>query len=1284
MSDHPYSEEQQRIIDAPITDTLVSAAAGSGKTTVLVGRIIDEIIKGRLSIDHLLVVTFTKDAAANMEKKIEDAIRNRMNDALANGNRELFDRLSSQLDMLPNAYIQTIDSFCTRVIKEKGYLTAPEEGRDVFAPGNVILDESDLAIILRRAVELALTKMYMSDIEEDSGFIKLTQRFGDGRTDKDLIDSLTDAFNRLRSIPDYVNRVKDYSDLYRANAGNDIIPGFDELLKTVAVRFADYLERLEDLESFCMEHDCLPVQNAKKNGIKLADGTYITVPEAYDLVFDNLKSYVRRVCEVLRSDDTAPEVKYDVIRDAACVDKVMTSKVLKGLSDKHDNIEDSVYDILSVKVGVIAALLDFCKPFITKFTTPQKYGDHAASLKFGDDIKSFFSHDYAYHLRCVKDSAGAISAYAELIRLIDLNYAELKSSVRGCDFADQEYGAYDILAYEEAQEYYRSKFVEIYIDEYQDNSELQDAIISRIARSEGNVFRVGDVKQSIYKFRNADPGLFINRLNDPGRGSIRFLRGNHRSSCEVVDFVNFVFRQVMTQEGAEIEYNEDQELVWSEHTGHSPKPRLVVVNRSAEFLKSGNRERIESDDEEENTSDGQRLNSALCYGVLGEVRRYLNTEGHSCKDIKILTRNGNKGQILADFLNLHGIPTVSDNKSLVFEDMDIQSIINLIIVLGNEYRDEYLMSVMHRNFRFTNFTLDELAQINAFIKTEHSDYMRVNLMSRIRKYCDVAPDSELKTRLEEFTAVLDDLRMSCMISDIDDMVDMIYEETGIRANITSEDNHGVMKLDILKDWLSQTFKRYGTDIGTIASKLEEIKIKISGNIKYEGNAQEENAVRCMSIHGSKGLEAPFVIFAFDDMGERNETSSGITLDKKAGFVVDDYDMDNISLSVSASRIMYNRDRKAAENAEAMRLLYVALTRAEQELSMVTAADFGDNKVTYLNQVATAASRYGGRSFSREYWLGGNKRVGFILMSALFRASCASPLRQIMGEGFPEPEYIEDYDGFEVVTVDNDELEGILADNPCTDVPETEVKADEPMDGGKTDRKTSYGSYSYDRSIKIPFKVAVTGINDWNISTSTHVDLYVRDKEEYIDKLSGKVTAAGKGTIVHLIMQWADPARYRSGLDELISNVRELAEAGVFAGYDTDDVIKVASEFADGICEFAYTPTGDALNKADTDGRAEYEKPVVFALPAYEGASPDDFVLVQGIIDAVYYEDDGAVVIDYKTDNYGDIIESEVIRKANELHSFQIGCYAASLEASGIHVKQKYLYLVRYGLLVEVR
>ena len=202
-----FTQEQNDIINADISNVLVSAAAGSGKTTVLVERIVQQIIKGTAGIDQVLVLTFTNDAADNMIRKIESRIGEKIRECETEGDRDTAMRLREQLDLLPNAYIQTIDSFCSRVLKEKGYLVSTPEDMDVFASGNVILDESNLELILRRASDLAIADMYMNEQDEDSPFMRLTHRFGDGRTDGSLSDSVVASYKKLRSIPDYIGRI---------------------------------------------------------------------------------------------------------------------------------------------------------------------------------------------------------------------------------------------------------------------------------------------------------------------------------------------------------------------------------------------------------------------------------------------------------------------------------------------------------------------------------------------------------------------------------------------------------------------------------------------------------------------------------------------------------------------------------------------------------------------------------------------------------------------------------------------------------------------------------------------------------------------------------------------------------------------------------------------------------------------------------------------------------------------------------------------------------------------
>ena len=774
------------------------------------------------------------------------------------------------------------------------------------------------------------------------------------------------------------------------------------------------------------------------------------------------------------------------------------------------------------------------------------------------------------------------------------------------------------------------------------------------------------------------------------------LNENHRSSRQILDFVNFIFGQIMTEEGAEIDYDEGQKLNPAKDSPNDNIPRVVVVDRLAEFWKDCDigAEVSEEDEETESEAEGseqsddgklsvsekaRRQKLALCFGVYKEIRNYLDEDkSHKREDICVLTKTVSKGKMIAEFLKSLGIKCVSDNKTKIFEDMHIQSVMNLIILLGNEYRDEYLMSVMLRNFRFTNFTLDDLATINVFIRNNQKKYSSANLMVRIRVFCDTAEDSELKTRLNDFLDVFDDLRMTSRVGDIDDLVDRIYSESGVMANVISEDNIGVAKLVLLKDWLSSNFKRYGTDIGTVAAKLEEMRHTFNSDASFSSRDTDSDAVTFMSIHKSKGLEFPFVVLAFDDGQENNDSMGNIIFDKTNGFIANDFDDELISMRPSAERYVYDNAKSRTSNSEELRLLYVALTRAERRLSVVTAVDFGmrEKGVACTNGALLNSLLNREDTFGLRHWLEGTGKLGYAFISGICRASCASGLRH--SAGFDDSEFgrIIDYSGFEVDMVGTDGLKDI----------DTLMKTagEAVRDHVRTTREMpKYPEYSDTETIKTPFKVAVTGIRKTKISETTHVDLTIRDKEEYLDKLSGKITAAGKGTIVHLILQWADPEVYVNGRDALLDNVRELMNYEVFRRYDESEVLAIAEEFADGIVAFAKTDVGKALNEADKNGRAEFEKPIVFAVPSHDKAELEDFVLVQGVIDSIYEEDDGSVIVDYKTDNYGDISEAELETKASARHAFQIDCYAASCEASGIKIKAKYLYLVRYGVLVRI-
>ena len=1288
MGKFDFTNEQKAIIEADISDVLVSAAAGSGKTTVLVERIIREISEGKLSIDRLLVVTFTNDAADNMATKIEEELKGKINEARDRGDTDLAAMLGGQLDMLPNAYIQTIDSFCSRVLKEKGYLIKVPEDMDVFAPGNVILDECNLVLILQQAASLAVDEMFAEVKGEDDPFVKLTNRFGNGRTDDSLISSVVDIYKKLRSYPDYIRIIEDFASGRIANDQNEKINSIDFFNKTVSDSFRKISGKFEDAKDYCYRVGRFPIPaSVKKNR-----------EEACEHVFDAFGEYVNSVIGAYDDPSLTEREKYEAVRNIDPVVEVLSAKLMGGLQKMDHSDPDEVE--FAVNMSCFGVVLDLTANLIKArgCSVPNNFARYAGVNRLPESFKNIIVRSFDEHLEHTKINTEIIVAYTELLKRCDRNYARLKASIHGADFADQEYGALSVLTGEDddARTYYRDKFIEIYIDEYQDNSSLQNEIIESFARKEdgGNVFRVGDVKQSIYKFRNANPYLFIDRQKAEDKLT-RYLTQNHRSSRQILDFVNFIFMQVMTDEAAEIEYDDNQKLNPSDNAADSNVPRFVLCDLSAKFWDNYSSESIKSDPDEEDSEepvstvkrnkDGsiapdelkRRLKPALCYGVLKEVRRYIDELSYEPEDICILAKKSDQCKYIADFLRKSGIKAQADDRTRIFEDLDIQSVIHLIILMGNEYRDEYLMSVMLRNFRFSNFTLDDLASVNACFKVRDPRYLSLNLMTRLRKYCEEDKESDLASRLGRFIDVFDDLRMTSRVGDIDDLIDEIYTNSGIMANVKTDDNLGAKKLVLLKDWLTENFKRYGTDIGTIASKLEEMKIKINRDAMFGAKDYSEKAVRCMTIHKSKGLEFPCVILAFDDSQEGADKSGAIVFDREYGLIADDFDGSILRTIPSLDKTIYAINNKIAGNAETLRLLYVALTRAKLQLSIVTGADYeAGGGVTFAKVSIEGAMANEDVTFGKSHWLAGNGKIGYALMSAVIRASCASGMRECLGVNESMMKRVIPYDGFEFCALTDDELQALnrkIEDTPSIE----EDNSIETVDA------VDYGKYKYEEEITIPFKVAVTGINDWNISTTTHVDMKVKNKEEYLDKFSGRVTASGKGTIVHLIMQWADPAVYKDGEDGLMSEVDKLISEGVFDRYQPDDIRKVAEEFADGIVAFANSGVGQQMASATEEGRAEFEKPIVFAVPAYEGAPSEDFVLVQGIIDAIFYEDDGAVIVDYKTDDYGPVTDEEIIKSARDRHSFQISCYSASCEASDIHVKSRYLYLVRYSRLVEI-
>jgi len=1341
MAGQKPSPDQQAIIDNKTENILVPAAAGSGKTTVMIERIITKIIEDikndsipdneKHSLDSILVVTFTIAAAEHMREKAEDAL----NKAIADNrdNAELVAKLNKQKDLLPNSYIQTFDSFCARVIREKGYCAADSEEADVFDPANIVLDEHEKTILKNAAAKQAVKQMYAGVKDDNDPFIKLTQRFGDGRSDGSLISAALDIFDKLRSLPRYKDIIQEEVEKRRR---------FDEAGK---LAYADKMNAVMG--------DAIEFLVRKKNEIEAPGGLsdlIETNPELYlikkgkmkdDEVHERSLEFIEEAVQLIdRHEELYKTSAYEDIYDLAyamindwqtlneeyCFSRMTTrSNVLKNdpdLNNEYVLATDSVRGIYNLILG------DPKDGSSVNRSAPKELADLFSLLKNNEKCRL---------LELQKERTEVTGAMVEILLKIDKCFSELKAGVHGMDFSDQEYAAYDILDTEDAAHFYQDKFVEIYIDEYQDNTRLQDDIISKISREGGNVFRVGDVKQSIYRFRHAEPGIFNEKIDrykaDASLGKVLPLTENFRSSPQILAFVNHIFEQAMTREGSEIDYGPDQRLNHPENGGCEDQgeeglPKILVIDSDGAGGFAGMDMGGEvSDDEDEDggfaqgdygstsSSSGdpgdneeQPLNGeikALCLGVEREIRNYMSQFDPSSADyeshygdICVLTSIKSESETISKFLNRHGLPSAGRFTTSIFGDLDIRGIINCIICLGNSLRDEFLCGMLLAPYRNTNFTINEIAAVQAYILKNEPGLRKEYLYRKIRTYSEKC-DNELAKRLGAFIEWFENLRMKAMTCDIDEIIELIYKRTDIKATVAFKEGD-FDKLIIFKDWMSANFKRFGCDIAGVAGELENMKIQID-TASIESGKNENNKITCMNFHKSKGLEYPFIIFALKDCKSKGGASNA-GFDPHFGFIFEDYNAEEVTRNRSLDQLIYKFDSVLAENAEVLRDLYVTLTRAKTRLSIVT-WNSSEKKNGALEKASTVAGQAGAKAFSRLDWLSSGRSMCSDMFMCLLRTDSDEALKlRALYETDPsvligfkacteksnqEPGCVPENRGYTVEILDKEASHNLDVESgknlkELTGTEETKETSDDLFD---SEGNIIFDQYKYESETRIPFKVSVTGIRHGNLEETRHVDLEVPSASDFENYGKSKLTAASKGTVLHKLMRFIDTSKLREDPDSFDAEVDTLINDRLFAEYSDENIRECALEFRKGILDFASSDICKAADNADAEGKTDREKHLVFAIPAEENSN-NDVALVQGIIDLVYEEGEGWVIVDYKTDRYSENDapgKDERAALAKEKHAFQLDSYAAAFEAAGRKVTGKYLYLVRYGEFVEV-
>lgn len=1251
-----FSTQQNAIIEHKIDNILVSAAAGSGKTTVLVERIIQKILAGTVTIDRLLVMTFTVAAAANMSKKIRDALKDKIASEADPATRK---RLKEQLNLLPSAYIQTNDAFCARVLREKG-----NELEDLdIESGFSLVRDPELTILMKKAAVQAVNERYLSFASvrelEHSDYFKLINLFGDGRSDAALEDNLVSIYRQLRSLPNYIDKVDSLIDKrIQTDESGDIL-----MLDDMVLRLKEFYSRAYETALDLLEEIDLYKEGAK---------------ERYYQVKDILECVVKETTGLFGFEGNAIET-LSYIRES--FDR-LASLSLSSLAGFDGDFKSRFY-VCAALPFYAGAQLKGVKNGAGKY-----FPSITSEMITEDGVSGLFEHQ--------KNRTALLKEYAELLRIMDIRFSEIKKRARLVDFSDKAHYALKILSDPKIGSYYREKFCEIYVDEYQDNSSLQDSIVAAI--SDHNLFTVGDVKQSIYKFRYANPQNFIRRGADykSGRmkGQLINLNNNFRSSKKILDFVNVIFRQLMRGDVTEIEYDESQYLNVPEEEKYVKLgeyyPKVLIVTKSSD------KESMTDLYHDEDLDNESKKFREMFSGVLHEVKGYLFDPSHKPSDICILVRTGANVLRISKYLNLFGIPTVCQESRKIYEDPDLAAICALLTILDNEHRDDSLVGVMLAAFRFSNFTVDELAEITVYSKqieiNEKYEMMHQNLIIKLRAYADQRqPDNfDLYKKVTRFLNVLDDLRSEAIVLEIGELIERIFAETGILANVKERSEDDVNKFRDFKSWICQEFSQRAGDLSYVASVLDQLKLETKDTIGIDQDGEDDNSVKVMTMHKSKGLEYPFVIVANLESAvvKSDDKAAPIIFDENLGFISNDCsDGETVLRQKSLENLIYDEKQHLANMSEELRLLYVALTRAKDKLSIViNESDVSKEE----KEILTNAVSEKREKFDRDTHLRFSKTSSEFVL-ALARIAKADDIRAHFCNddnlGFVNG--ITDFDGVEF---EADEPAN-LVDWSVLPVFEETKPVVPTLCISDYDRYGNpiFEEYKYEESVNAPAKTSVSEMKREELKLSytneneiprIPINLIV-PKKEFFDVKNSYSSASSKGSLIHDLLHFLDFPSIKANIDggmsvedALKDEITYLKERGIVK----DKMLPVIDGFMKELQIFFSSDLFLRIVKAEEDNKAYFERPIMFSVKVGE---TDDDSLVQGVLDVMFIEDGEAVIVDYKTDSVKTDDLDEIRRSVSDRHKFQLDLYAAAVEASGIKVKEKLIWLIRKGLPVKL-
>lgn len=1284
-----WTTEQQQVIDLRNRNILVSAAAGSGKTAVLVERIVKIITDKNhpVDIDHLLIVTFTNAAAAEMRERIGNAIEKALDEQPGD------EHLLRQLTLIHNAQITTIDSFCLYVVRNHFHEIDLE-------PNFRIGDEGELKLLREDVLGRVLEQNYEEPSEAFSDFV---EGYASGRTDAALNEMILQLYEFSRSYPWPEKWLDSFVGAYRIETREELDRAEWLAPLTENIRFV-----LKDCEQLLKQALAVTQQD---------DG-----PDMYEkAVRSDLEKYegLSKLTSFCELSGALSDIKYD---------RLASSRGFEGDPDKLE---------------LVKSLREQAKDVVKKL------------------CKQYFFCSPEMMIEQLERTEPMLEEVVRLTKQFADEFAAAKRRKNLVDFHDVEHFALQILVDEETEkakktaEEFRDTFEEIMIDEYQDSNEVQETLlrsISREERGENNIFMVGDVKQSIYRFRLARPELFMKKYDsyslEESTTQRIDLHKNFRSREEVLTCTNDIFYKIMARSLGNVEYDAEAALypgasypaiemkktAGKEETAEE-QTKQSIADFTPEILLADSNDELLEDTE---FSDKKTLEAKI---VAEEIRHLMKTQPVTDKatgelraarysDIVILLRSlSGWADSLVEVLNGNGIPAHTVSSTGYFSTVEVQTVLSMLRLLDNPRQDIPMAAVLRSPM--AGLTDEELAVLRLEDGSVPFHEAVLELAEGLyeedgqKEISDSEADSEADQKqgrnadgkkeddiettahrkLLKFYKKYRQLRQLVPDTPIHELIEIILRETGYGHYVAAmpAGSRRTANLNMLLEKAAAYEKTSYKGLFHFVRYIDELQ-------KYDvdfGEAdmvgENEDVVRIMSIHKSKGLEFPIVIVS--GMGKnfnKQDTRSKMVLHPELGIGLDYMDGKKRIKSPTIAKKAIAKQIELENLGEELRVLYVALTRAKEKLILTGTLKDAAEKLEFYRQQANL-SKAADRPLSYLTREGASGYLDWILPAVLS-----------YGDKYP----VRIVEAAELVL---DEVENQLEQNEDLTERIEEIEAADTQLVGQLKQRFSQ---------RYPYQVDVLRKNKYSVSELKHramrerfeaeqeetvpafleepvtptIPLFIQREESVEQETANR--GALRGTAVHRVMECYDFASEKS--------VQEQMEAMEKEEKITADMRALVKEQT--VADFVSSETGKRMALAQRGGALYREKPFVMGFTEEElenygfGAGAqmieneaqtenaqqeimsenvsqenhmheEDLTLIQGIIDVFWIEDDGITVLDYKTDRV------DTAQELIDRYATQLKLYADALErvfaTRKLKVKEILIYSFRLEKLISI-